>query len=114
MQIADSAESIYTLEHRASPWQHASQPTAGNDLAVEPRTHQLKTGASLLIREAGADDARAVLDYIEVVSGESDFLAFGTGEFELDEAAERAVLRRYAESANQLYLLGLEIGRAHV
>ncbi|HEV2111895.1 MAG TPA: GNAT family protein, partial [Gammaproteobacteria bacterium] len=107
MPTADRTDIIHTLEHRAPPWQDARQSIVGGVSAVEPRTHQLKTGASLLIREAGADDARAVLDYVEAVSGESDFLAFGPGEFELDEAAERAVLRRYAESANQLYLLGL-------
>src|SRR5579859_503154 len=98
------------LEHCTPPWQDAHQPIVGGISAVEPRTHKLKNGASLLIREAGADDARAVLDYIEEVSGESDFLAFGPGEFKLDEAAERAVLRRYAESTNQLYLLGLVDG----
>ncbi len=74
---------------------------------MEPRTHKLNSGAALLIREAAAADARAVLDYVEAVSGESDFLAFGPGEFELGEAAEREVLQRYADSANQLYLLGV-------
>jgi hypothetical protein len=33
-------------------------------------------------REATGEDARAVLDHVEHVSGESDFLAFGPGEFE--------------------------------
>lgn len=78
--------------------------------AVEPRTHMLKSGAALAIREAAATDARAVLDYVEAVSGESDFLAFGPGEFELSEAAEQDVLQRYADSENQLYLLGLMDG----
>ena len=77
---------------------------------VDPRRHTLKNGAPLLIREAAAADARAVLDYVEAVSGESDFLAFGAGEFELTEAAERDVLQRYADSSNQIYLLGLVDG----
>lgn len=77
---------------------------------MDPRSHKLKNGAALLIREAAADDARAVLEYVEAVSGESDFLAFGPGEFELGETAERDVLQRYADSANQLYLLGLVDG----
>ena len=77
---------------------------------VDPRSHTLKNGAPLLIREAAATDARAVLDYVEAVSGESDFLAFGPGEFELGETAERDVLQRYADSTNQVYLLGLVDG----
>lgn len=77
---------------------------------METRTHTLKNGAPLLIREAASADTRAVLDYVETVSGESDFLAFGPGEFELGEAAERDVLQRYADSANQIYLLGVVDG----
>ena len=77
---------------------------------MDPQRHTLKNGATLLIREAAAADARAVLDYVEAVSGESDFLAFGPGEFELGEAAERDVLQRYADSANQIYLLGFVDG----
>ena len=77
---------------------------------MDPRRHTLKNGAPLLIREAAAADASTVLDYVEAVSGESDFLAFGPGEFELGETAERDVLQRYADSANQLYLLGLVDG----
>lgn len=77
---------------------------------MEPRSHTLKTGTVLSIREAAAADARAVLDYVETVSGESDFLAFGPGEFELSETAERDVLQRYADSENQIYLLGLVDG----
>ena len=77
---------------------------------MEARKQTLKNGAPLLIREAVAADARAVLDYVEAVSGESDFLAFGPGEFELSEGAERDVLQRYADSANQIYLLGIVDG----
>ena len=60
-----------------------------------------------MIREAEAPDARAVLDYIDHVSGETDFLTFGPGEFELSEAEEATTLRRYQDAGNQLYVLGL-------
>jgi RimJ/RimL family protein N-acetyltransferase len=73
---------------------------------MEPRDYELKNGRVLLIREATAEDARAILDYIEGVSGESDFLSFGPGEFELTEAEEENVLRRYRDADNQLYILG--------
>jgi RimJ/RimL family protein N-acetyltransferase len=78
---------------------------------VEPLSRELRGGRVLLIREATANDASAVLDYIEVVSGETDFLGFGPGEFELAEAQEARVLRRYRQLDNQLYLLGLVDGR---
>ncbi len=75
--------------------------------AIEPRKHELKNGLVLLIREALGEDARAVLDYVEEISGESDFLSFSPGELELTEAEEENFLRNYRDSDNQLYILGL-------
>jgi RimJ/RimL family protein N-acetyltransferase len=74
---------------------------------MQPRRHHLRDGRVLVIREAGTEDARAVLDYVKDVSEETDFLTFGPGEFELTEAEEEAVLRKYRDSDNQLYILGL-------
>jgi RimJ/RimL family protein N-acetyltransferase len=74
---------------------------------MEPRQHELKNGRVLLIREAMVHDARDVLDYIQDISGESDFLSFGPGEFELSEAEEEDFLRRCRDSDNQLYIVGL-------
>ena len=72
-----------------------------------PARHRLPGGVPLLIREAQPQDAVALLDYIEAVSAESEFLTFAPGEFTLGVAAEADVLRQYAEADNQLYLLGL-------
>jgi RimJ/RimL family protein N-acetyltransferase len=74
---------------------------------MKPRKHHLKNGIVLVIREAAAPDARAVLDYVHTISAESDFLTFGPGEFEPTEAKEEVVLQRYRDADNQLYLLGL-------
>jgi hypothetical protein len=52
---------------------------------MEPRKHELKNGLVLLIREVAVEDARALLDYVKRISGESDFLSFGPGESELTE-----------------------------
>ena len=73
---------------------------------MEPRSYELKNG-SLLIREAEAENAGALLAYIEDVSGESDFLTFGPGEFELTEREEAGFLRACRASENQVYLLAL-------
>lgn len=76
-------------------------------LAPVQTRQRLPGGALLVIREAAADDAAALLDYIEAVSAESEFLTFAPGEFNLSETAEADVLRQYAAADNQLYLLGL-------
>ena len=73
---------------------------------MEPRSYELKNG-SLLIREAEAEDAGALLTYIEDVSGESDYLTFGPGEFELTEREEAEFLRACRASDNEVYLLAL-------
>ena len=73
---------------------------------MEPRQHHLIDGRVFVIREATEEDARAVLDYVECISAESDFLTFGPGEFELGEAEEKDYLRKCREADNQLYILG--------
>jgi RimJ/RimL family protein N-acetyltransferase len=73
---------------------------------MEPRKHQLADGRALLIREAEVEDAPSVLAYVNAVSGESDFLSFGPGEFDLTEPEEEEFLRRCRATDNQLYLLG--------
>jgi hypothetical protein len=76
---------------------------------MEPRQHQLRDGRLLLIREATAEDARAVLAYVNAVSGESDFLSFGPGEFELTEPEEEEFLRRCRATDNRLCLLARSV-----
>ena len=73
---------------------------------MEPREYETKDGRLLLIREAEEEDARAVIDYVRSISGESDFLTFGSGEFEIEEEEEKEFLRGCLASDNQLFLLG--------
>jgi RimJ/RimL family protein N-acetyltransferase len=74
---------------------------------MQPRKHQFRNGLVLVIREAVPEDARALLDYVESISGESDFLSFGPGEFKLTEEEEAEFLQRCRDTDNQLYLVGL-------
>jgi RimJ/RimL family protein N-acetyltransferase len=74
---------------------------------MEPHGHQLADGRVLLIREADGEDARDVLDYVNAISGESDFLSFGPGEFDLMEPEEEEFLRRCRATDNQICLLGI-------
>ena len=78
---------------------------------MKPSTHLLKDGQILTIREATGSDAQAVLDYVHAISGETDFLIFGSGEFDIPLDREREILQRYHETDNQLYLVGLLDGQ---
>lgn len=73
---------------------------------MEPGTYELKNDHVLLIRQAAVEDASAVLEYVHDVSGESDFLTFGPGEFELTDPEVEEFLRKCLASDNQLYILG--------
>jgi len=73
---------------------------------MEPRQHQLKDSRILLICEAEVEDARAVLEYLQGVCDESEFLIFGPGEFELGELEEEEFLGRCLALDNQLCILG--------
>jgi RimJ/RimL family protein N-acetyltransferase len=70
------------------------------------RRLELADGRTLLIRTAIPQDAPAVLEYVDAISGESDFLSFGPCEFGLTVAQERETLREYQAADNQLALLG--------
>lgn len=69
------------------------------------RIWKLKDGSDVLIREAKGSDSRQVLDYLEVVSAETDFLTFGPGEFGLSENEESEYLDNCRSTENCLYLL---------
>ncbi len=75
---------------------------------MQTHKHPLKNNQTLVIREAMVEDAAAVLDYVDGVSGESDYLTFGPGEFEHTLAEEEGFLRNFYESYNQIMLLGLQ------
>ena len=71
------------------------------------KTVQLRNGQTCSIREAEPDDAATLLEYVERVSGESDFLLFGAGEFQMTEDQERDLLLKWQTSERNIYLLAL-------
>lgn len=50
--------------------------------------YKLKNGLELVIREAKKKDAGKIIDYVNKVAGETDYLTFGKGEFSMTEEAE--------------------------
>ena len=66
-----------------------------------------KDGRALLIREAQGKDASVLLEYIDLISQETDFLSFGPGEFNLTEKEEFDYFEKCRAPQNCLYLLAL-------
>lgn len=64
-----------------------------------------KDGRPLEIREARAEDARRLVAYVEQISGESDFLGFGPGEFGIGVEKEEEILEDYRTTGHKLYLV---------
>ena len=62
-------------------------------------------GREFFIREAREEDAEALLDALNNISGETDFLNFGSGEFHVTVDEERKLIRSYASTDNQLFLV---------
>ena len=57
------------------------------------RVIELKSGETVVIREAVEDDACAMIDYLDMGAGETDFLTFGPGEFTLTSDQEVGAIR---------------------
>jgi RimJ/RimL family protein N-acetyltransferase len=68
-------------------------------------TYKLQDGRTVEIREAVSGDAPELLSFIHTVSSESDFLTFGSAEFDISEHEEKAYLQTQSNSKNRIYLL---------
>lgn len=65
----------------------------------------LKTGETLKIRNAKSEDAENVLNFTNKVCGETDFLTFGPGEFQLTVEQEEQFLDSLDKMDNSVYLV---------
>lgn len=66
---------------------------------------ELKNGQVLVIREAEKKDAAQVIEYVERIAGETDFLTFGPGEFNMSVEDEEKFIESHFESPNQLFIV---------
>lgn len=71
-----------------------------------PKRIRLKSGETLVIRVAERSDALALIKYLNIIGGESDFFTFGRGEFKKSIDEEEAILEEYIRQPNQIYLIG--------
>ena len=73
--------------------------------STEPQPFHLKNGAAAVIREAQPSDAQELIDFVNAVGGESDFLTRGANEFDLTEQEEAEFLAKCQATANHIYLV---------
>jgi len=74
---------------------------------MQTRGYTLKNGKVLIIRDATPDDAASIITFVESLSGQTDYLSFGPGEFGFTEAQERAFIRNSEISVNALFLIAV-------
>ena len=60
--------------------------------SIEPHTFELRNNSFVVIREAEPSDAKELIDFVNCVGGESDYLTLGVGDFKLTEVEEAEFL----------------------
>lgn len=70
-----------------------------------PIALRLNNGTTQLIRLAEESDASSVVDYLNKVGGESDYLYFGANEFDGSVDDERKLISTVRESNNSIFLI---------
>lgn len=71
------------------------------------REIQLKNGKQLKIRKPIIEDAENMIEYLNIVGGESDNLLFGKDEFHLTVEQEREYINSLSNNPNVLMILGV-------
>jgi RimJ/RimL family protein N-acetyltransferase len=66
---------------------------------------KLKNGQIMIIREAEKKDASILLDYINLVAGQTDYLTFGPGELGLSVVDEEKFIENYLHDSNKLLIM---------
>ena len=67
----------------------------------------LKSGLQLEIRIPTVEDAQPVLNFISIISGESDNLTFGPGEFDISLEQEKDYFSKLKEDEDNIFVIGL-------
>lgn len=67
----------------------------------------LRTGETLIIREPIEEDAKNMIEYLNIVGGESDNLLFGKDEFRLSVEQESEYIKKIQKDPNIRMILGL-------
>lgn len=57
------------------------------------------------IREAIKEDAKALIEYLNVIGGESDYLTFGEGELSISLEEEEKIIENVSKKDNALFIV---------
>jgi len=68
---------------------------------------QLKSGKRLILRRPMIEDAKRIIEYVNIVGGESNNLLFGKDEFHLTVEEEKEHIKRMNSDSNSLMILGI-------
>lgn len=71
------------------------------------KKYKLRNGKVMLIREGKREDAKGVVDYMEKICGESDYLTFGEGEFNTTVEEEARFIDENKRTKNCLFLIAI-------
>lgn len=69
------------------------------------KTFQLRDGHEVAIKEATQNDAQQIIEFYNIVGGETDFLSFGGNEFKRDVEEYEAYLESTRLEENSIILL---------
>jgi RimJ/RimL family protein N-acetyltransferase len=68
---------------------------------------KLKNGENLILRKSEVNDASKLIEYLNMVGGETDNLLFGANEINLNEEQEKAFIENISNKKNSIMLVGL-------
>ena len=66
---------------------------------------QLKNGQACILRQAKEEDAQIILDYMDKVCGQTDFLTFGKGELTWTLEEEQKFIMEHNEADNKMLMI---------
>lgn len=72
---------------------------------------KLKNGSIIVFRKANKFDSRPILEYINTISGESEFLTFGEGEFGKTVEQEESFIDNISKQNNALFIIAETEGK---
>lgn len=64
-----------------------------------------QSSENIVIRKATGKDAEALIEYLEIIGGESDFLTFGAGEFGASVELEKQFISNALSRKNSLFII---------
>ncbi len=62
-------------------------------------------GEKVIIRKVNKSDAKALVEYVNIIAGQSDFLTFGVGEFDVSIEEEEKIIENSLKKDNKLFII---------